>query len=311
MGFLDDVVKGVSHLGNDVLHAVDNGIGTNLSGRGPGGLLTNVGKEFNRSDVGRFVGRAGTDFGNVVKSPFIATSDLLRGDTEQAGRSLGKGIGSAARLGSAGTLYLAEDNKEKFRQAGKYTFGLTSDFAGVAGASRSAIEEQNISKADLNDTLRFGSKALAIGTGVYYAKEIGAGAQSAYQSTIGGAKAVGSSLPSLSTAKDVATIGLLAGAGKGTKAAEVAAKLTGLDEYLPQVPKLDPQLSDAYKSIVDASKGLGAVGGSKSYTPNQSNFSSGTTTIPADSQVKEAGLGLGTMALIIAGIYFLKKGVRQ
>lgn len=303
MGFFEDLNKGVSNLGNDILKSVDNAAGSNLSGRGSkNGILTRAGKEFNRSDVGRFVGRAGTDIGNIVKSPFIATSDLLRGDTEQAGRSLGKGIGAVARVGTGGLLYYAEDNKEQLRSNSKWTLGLTGNLAGTASASRSAIEGNNISKADLNDFGQLVVKGAVIGTGAYYAKDIYSAGQTGYNYLAGGAKSAGSGLATAGGyAKDVGTVALLAKAVK-TGDTAAAAKALGIDTSgLPQVPKLDPNISDLYSDYLDGSKGVATVGGPSSYAEPYSPQAS--VSSPA---VKEAGFGIPIMIILGLGLLSLK-----
>ena len=150
MGFLEDF---------------DNAVGTNFSGNGPSNsLLNQIGSQIKTSDPGRFIGRAGTDLGNVVKTPFVAASDLLRGDTQQAGRTIGSGLGSMGNTLSLGTNYLVQDNKQTFKRIGAYDpTGIVSDYTDYASAQGSLVQQRNLTSDEIWGSARFGSKALAIG----------------------------------------------------------------------------------------------------------------------------------------------------
>lgn len=291
-----DVKKAV----NEVARTFDNIVGTNLSGKGPkNSIINRAGREIARSDVGKFIGRAGTDIGHTVNGIGAGASDLLRGDTEQAGRSFGRAASGALRLGSAGVAYYAEDNAEQLRSNSKWTLGLTGNLAGTAHATRSGIDEQNISKADLNDIGQLAVKGAVIGAGVVYAPEIASAAKTGYGYVTG------------ESAKNLATVGVLAKAAKNKDAAAALNALApGAGDFIPQVPKLDPTLSELYSEYLDGSKGTATKGAANSYaTPNQSNFSTGTTTI-AGPEV-QAGMGI---PIAIAGglaLLLLIKGARK
>ena len=248
---------------------VDNVVGTNISGKGPkNSLLNQAGRAVNRSDLGRYVGRSTRDLGNVVIQPIVATSDLLRGDTEQAGRSLGAGIGSAANLGTSGSSYLAQDNKSlyKDKRLSSATLGLSSDYADFSSAANSAVHQRNLTSDEIHGTARLGVKAGLIATGAYYMPQI----KSGYAATTGFLSGTG---------KDLALIGSTAKAAQTGDVAGVINNIApGLTDYIPQVPPTSPEFSDIFKDILDPSGSRGAPGNTSSYsTPNQASYAS---TVP-------------------------------
>ena len=268
MSWLSEFVDGVSN-------AVDS-------------TFTPIARELSRGDVGRFIGKQVTDTGKVLKTPFIVASDVARGDLKQAGKSLSAGAGSALQAGSYGSTYLAQDNKKLFKDAGKYTLGLTADFADYSSAAGSLSAERNLTSDEIWGSLRFGSKVATVAAGVAYAPQI---------TSFG--KAAGAA------SKDVALYGGAAKAlasGDPSKAADIISPGLGdtFNSYLPQFPTLSPDLTSLYNDFFNPSGTQGAPG-------NQNSYSTGPSGAP--EAPKSAGLSPALIIAMIgfAGFFFMKR----
>lgn len=251
-------------------------------------VFTPIARELSRGDIGRFVGKQVTDTGKVLKTPFIVASDVARGDIAQAGKSLSAGAGSAINAGSMGGTYLAQDNKQAFKSAGKYTLGLTSDYADYASAAGSLSAERNLTSDEIWGSLRFGSKVGAAAYAVAYAQQIS-----------GAAKSAGAA------GKDVALYGGAAkalAAGDPSKAAELISPGIGdtFNSYLPQIPPLSQDLTDLYNDFFNPSGTDGAPG-------NQNSYSTGPSGSP--EAPKAAGMSPALIIAVIgfAGFFLMKR----
>lgn len=265
-------------MGWDLVEAIDNAVGTNFSGNGPGNSIINqLGSQIKRSDPGRLIGRIGTDTGNVLTSPFVAASDLLRGDTEQAGRTLGRAAGSTGNLISMGGNYLAQDNKEMFKRIGaKDPTGLVSDYTDFTSAQGSLVQEKNLTSDEIWGSARFGSKALAIG-GVY----ANAGEISSWWN--GGA------------AKDAALASTALKSGKPGDVLNAVSPGLGdtFNSYMPEQPSWLPDLNDLFRPI-NSSEAAPAFNQSGASDPGQGYMSAG------------GGISVGLVILAIAGALIWK-----
>jgi hypothetical protein len=161
MGWLDNPLK-----------EIDNALGSNLSGQGPGGIITQAGNAINRSDLGRYVGGQLTNAGRSVGNTAAAISDLARGDTNAAGRSLGRAVGSSLNYVTQNRQQLVMDNEQSFKDAGKYTAGYSEDLVGYSRGVNSLADRAYVSDEDRNSAIRYVGKSALITAGAAYAPEI-------------------------------------------------------------------------------------------------------------------------------------------
>jgi hypothetical protein len=161
MGWLDNPLK-----------EIDNAAGTNFSGQGPGGLASDLGRRFNESDPGRWIGGQLTSAGRAVGNTAAALSDVARGDFKGAGKSLGRAAGSSLNFITQNRQQLVLDNEKAFMDAGKYTGGFTEDLVGYSRGVNSLADRAYVSDADRNSIIRYAGKSALIVAGAAYAPEI-------------------------------------------------------------------------------------------------------------------------------------------
>lgn len=255
--------------------------------------------ELNRGDVGAFIGNQATIASKAFYTPFAATSDILRGDFNNAGKnvvSFAGSVGSAALgpVGYAGSTKTGQSVLEN-KYVDKFTGGLSGDYAGTIRASNEAMYTGTTSRENIDDTLRFVGKAGVIGGAVV--------GYNAYQSA---SSVGGSAVPGyLSTAKD-ATIGI--GAAKSLAKGDVAGAINqigqisgdyGLPQF-PDAPSWVPDLGEIFKDFIG-----GGSGGSSAPVISNPWVYSGQVDTGAPSAVKAAAVPIAL--LVVAGILVLSR----
>lgn len=144
-----------------VTQAVDRALSTNLSGENRGGMLARFSEEVNRSDPAKYVGGLATSAYRFAKTPLEVASDVGRGDFQNAGTNLGRGIGAGVNAATGNVSFVINQNQDFLRsdEAKKWTLGISEDLAGAGNALRTQEDQAYVSDADRNSALRLGAKA--------------------------------------------------------------------------------------------------------------------------------------------------------
>lgn len=266
MGWLDNPLK-----------EIDNAAGTNFSGQGPGGLASDIGRRFNESDPGRWIGGQLTSAGRSVGNTAAALSDIARGDFKAAGKSAGRAVGSSLNFVTQNRQQLVLDNEKAFMDAGKYTGGYSEDLVGYSRGVNSLADRAYVSDADRNSAIRYAGKSALITAGAAYAPEI---------YSYGAEKFAAKPLESL-------TVAGLATQGKSgqAKAAEIILGGVGLPDDLRQ------PITDGITRIINPPTSVSSD--PSEFAPWKADAIPGTSYMGSSPATTGAG---GSSVLLIAGM---------
>lgn len=315
MSFWDDInpIRIISNIVRDA-SGMANQIGSELS-KG----AENVRREFERGDVGAFIGKqAGSAYATIATAP-TAAYYLARGDTESAEKALKKGAGGVINQSQGLYGYAAQTSKGQEllsdKNVDKYSLGLSGDYAGTVRGADELQYTGNISRENLDDTLRFGGKIATIGAGM--------AAYSAYQSaaSVGGSAIPGYGASVATGAGYAKDASLVYGAGKALSRGDVAGAVNTINEIkgdygLPQLPNFPelpnwdvpswvPDLGEVFSDFISNGPG-GSAPGTQVSNPwsYQGQVDTGGDSMSAP---KAAGVSLLAIAAVVGAIYVAKK----
>lgn len=137
--------------------SIDNALGTNFSGQGPGGLLSS-------GDIAKAVGLTAKNLQILGTTPVNATLDVAKGDFKSAGSRFVQSYGAVADFatGNMASLY-SSDGGQKFL---RNNLGL-NNMAGFYGGITQARDTGTMSNQFRDETIRYGRDAAIIGGAAY------------------------------------------------------------------------------------------------------------------------------------------------
>lgn len=283
MGFFDDVVNVVSN----PVKAVDNAIGTNLSGQGPSNSLI---QDASRGDIGSTISQGANGIGHVIQGGIAFQSDLARGDFNGARRSFTRAVGGGV---TAANPIVNTDIGNRFyrdKTVNWLTGNIGNDYADTIQGMRRSQDSKMIEDSTSNAALRYGSKAALVG-GVYRASS------SLYNEYLSASEIVGSSLPDPSklTWKDWLTGAGIAGAVTSGNFKDAAKKVGVPGDIADRLP-------DGTKAPDSAPNygGIGYRGVSNSPSSDQGSYFDGNYSSdanPGSISTSQAALAIGALAL--------------
>lgn len=286
--------------------------------------LADAGDRANRGDIGRWAKGLVEDTARSVTLPFHVVSDIARGDTENAGRNVGRWAGSLGNTMSIGTARAVGESQSvqdflRTDDAKKYTFGLSEDYAGLARGMNTLRNDAYVSDEDRNSAIRYGAKAALIAGSIAYLSGSSAATQSAaaadsglvypsgYLGSAPGAtvEAAGSSWWSwggagaaLGYAKDAALIGAAVKSGRPT---DVIEQLVGVD--IPD--EIEDIINPGSPAGQNGTPGWAGGGGGTTQTGYHSDVT-GFPSLQAAAGMSPVVIGVGLIAL---AIFAAKKGL--
>lgn len=306
MGFFDDInpFRIIERIARDISGMAEH-LGGELSNQ-----ASKIRKEFERGDVGAFIGKqAGSTFGAMKTLP-TAAYFAARGDSEGVQKALAQGTGSAINSSQTVYGYLGKTDKGQQllqdKNVDKFTLGLSGDYAGTMRGADELEYTGTISNENRDDMFRLGSKIATIGAGTMAydayasASSVGGSAIPGYTSTVG---------TGVGYAKDA---GLAYSAGKALSRGDVAGAVNTIREIsgdyglpeLPKAPSWVPDLGDIFADFINNGPGSGT---SAPVISNPWVYGGQVDSGAPTASAKAAGVSLLAIAAVAGAIIVAKK----